>query len=183
MTLGPPSSPAPGFRVASVRGAGHAAALARLHAGAFVRPWIEAEFAALLAQTSTRAHGLLVGLELVGFAVSQLVGDEAEVLTVVVGPTMRGRGHARPLFARHLEDLATEGARVVHLEVEDGDGPALALYRRAGFREVGRRRGYYAKADEAPAEAIRMSLEDLGEALAAVSKAVAQGRDARPSTV
>jgi ribosomal-protein-alanine N-acetyltransferase len=33
--------------------------------------------------------------------------------------------------------------RAVFLEVGDDNVPALRLYRRAGFREVGRREGYY----------------------------------------
>lgn len=164
MTLAPLSRPAARCRVEGLHGAGHAASLAALHAGAFDRPWGVAEFAALLALPATRAHGLFVGPELAGLAVSQLVGDEAEVLTVAVAPDRRGQGHSGPLLARHLEALAAEGARAVHLEVEHGNAPALALYRRAGFREVGRRPGYYAKAGEAPAEAIRMTRTDAAGA-------------------
>ena len=47
--------------------------------------------------------------------------------------------------------------RAVHLEVEEGNRPALALYRRRGFREVGRRQGYYARPDGTRAAAITMS--------------------------
>jgi ribosomal protein S18 acetylase RimI-like enzyme len=35
-----------------------------------------------------------------------------------------------------------DGARQVHLEVRDGN-PAIAMYRTAGFKPVGRRRKYY----------------------------------------
>lgn len=154
------------LRVEALRGAAHAAAFATLHAGAFARPWGRGEFSALLDQPTTRAHGLFLGAEITGFAVSQLVTDEAELLTVTVASQWRGRGHAGPLLARHLEDLAVEGAQMVHLEVENGNAPALALYARAGFREVGRRPGYYARAREAPAEAIRMSVAPAGAARA-----------------
>jgi ribosomal-protein-alanine N-acetyltransferase len=47
----------------------------------------------------------------------------------------------------------------VHLEVEEGNGPAVALYRRAGFREVGRREGYYLKPDGTRASALAMALD------------------------
>jgi ribosomal-protein-alanine N-acetyltransferase len=156
-------------RIEAVRGVGQAAALAAVHAGAFARPWGEGEFTALLRKPTTRTHALLSGPDLAGFAMSQLVIDEAEVLTVAVAPRMRGRGHAGPLLARHLGDLAAEGARVVHLEVEVGNAPALALYVRAGFREVGRRPGYYAKAGDTSAEAVRMTLEFLEGLSAAAS--------------
>ncbi len=62
-------------------------------------------------------------------------------------PAERGRGIARELLARHLGRLAALGIARVFLEVDDGNRPALQLYARAGFREVGRRAGYYARAE------------------------------------
>ena len=35
------------------------------------------------------------------------------------------------------------GSRCLTLEVRDSNGPARALYAKLGFREIGRRRGYY----------------------------------------
>ena len=43
----------------------------------------------------------------------------------------------------HLRRLAGLGVRAVFLEVGEDNVPARRLYRRAGFREVGRREGYY----------------------------------------
>ena len=43
----------------------------------------------------------------------------------------------------HLRRLAGLGVRSVFLEVDEHNAPACRLYRRAGFREVGRRQGYY----------------------------------------
>jgi ribosomal-protein-alanine N-acetyltransferase len=42
--------------------------------------------------------------------------------------------------------------------VEDGNEPALALYRRLGFQSVGRRDGYYLRPDGSRAGALSMSL-------------------------
>jgi ribosomal-protein-alanine N-acetyltransferase len=47
------------------------------------------------------------------------------------------------LLDTHLRWLAGVGARTVFLEVGETNAPACRLYRRAGFREVGRRQGYY----------------------------------------
>jgi ribosomal-protein-alanine N-acetyltransferase len=86
-----------------------------------------------------------------GFVLSRRVADEAEILSVAVAAETRGRGYAGALLAHHLDLLSRHGVRTVHLEVEEGNDPALALYRRHGFEEVGRRPGYYAKPDGATA--------------------------------
>ena len=78
-----------------------------------------------------------------GFILSRLVAGEAEILSVAVAAARRGKGLARRLLDLHLRRLAGLGARTVFLEVDEGNEPARRLYRRAGFREVGRREGYY----------------------------------------
>lgn len=83
----------------------------------------------------------------------QLAADEAEILMVAVAPAEQGRGLGRRLIARHLSRLAARGVRRVFLEVDEGNEPALRLYTRAGFMQVGRRPGYYAK-DEGHAAAL-----------------------------
>ena len=40
-------------------------------------------------------------------------------------------------------NLAGVGARRLFLEVDRNNAPARALYKRAGFYEVGQRQGYY----------------------------------------
>jgi ribosomal-protein-alanine N-acetyltransferase len=134
--------------------------LAEIHETAFARPWSALDFERLLTERNVLADGLFAGPggEPAGFVLSRRVLDEAEILTVALDPTLRGRGQARPLLLRHLEALAARGVARVHLEVDEDNAPALALYRRLGFREAGRRMGYYAKADGARATAITMSL-------------------------
>ena len=138
----------------------HARHLAEIHAGAFARGWDEPEFERLIADRAVLADGLFKREvpEPAGFALSRRVLDEAEVLTVAVDPNERGRGYAKRLMAYHLDNLAGAGIRHVHLEVEDGNAPALALYRGLGFMQVGRRIGYYAKPDGGHASALTMRL-------------------------
>jgi ribosomal-protein-alanine N-acetyltransferase len=69
--------------------------------------------------------------------------DEAEVLSIAVDGRARRRGLGRRLLRRNLQRLATFGVGRVFLEVDAGNEPALALYRRMGFVEAGRREGYY----------------------------------------
>ena len=137
----------------------HAEALAEIHAGAFARPWSAVEFERMLADDHVTADGLFLPRkpEPGGFVLSRRVGDEAEILSVAIAPDLRGRNCGRPLLAGHIESLAREGVRRIHLEVEEGNVRALALYRRVGFQEVGRRGGYYLKPDGSRATALTMS--------------------------
>jgi len=85
----------------------------------------------------------VVGHSLAGFILSRIAADEAEILSVAVAASRRGKGLARQLLDLNLRRLAGLGARTVFLEVDEGNEPARRLYRRAGFREVGRREGYF----------------------------------------
>jgi ribosomal-protein-alanine N-acetyltransferase len=138
-----------------------ASRLAAIHATAFARPWSTLEFESLLGERGVIADGLFLGRQTrpAGFVLSRIVLDEVEVLTVAIGPDARGRGHARPLLSQHLDGLSRQGTRKVHLEVEEGNAPALALYRRFGFKEVGRRTGYYLKSDGTRVAALTMVLD------------------------
>jgi [ribosomal protein S18]-alanine N-acetyltransferase len=120
-----------------------ARALSALHAASFNRGWSDGEFETLLSERNVIADRAVAGRKLVGFILSRLAADEAEILSVAVAPSWRGRGLARMLLERNLRRLLGAGARAVFLEVDEGNAPARALYRRAAFREVGRRPAYY----------------------------------------
>ena len=84
-----------------------------------------------------------------GFAVVWLVHDELHVLNVAVAPEARRRGVARALLAEVEERARGQGARVAMLEVRRSNGPAIALYRAAGYREVAVRPRYYPDGEDA----------------------------------
>ena len=138
----------------SEAGARDAASLATLHAASFNRGWSDGEFERLLLDRSVIAHRATMGRKLAGFILSRLASDEAEILSVAVASARRGRGIARGLLNLHLRRLAGLGARAVFLEVEEDNTPARQLYQRAGFREVGRRPGYYRQDRDKPASAL-----------------------------
>ncbi len=131
---------APRFSEATPR---DAAAIAAVHAASFQRGWGEDEIHRLLADRTALAHRAMIGRTLAGFILSRLAAGEAEILSVAIAPTYRGRKLARALLDLHLRRLAGLGARAVFLEVDADNEPACRLYRRAGFRKVGTRKGYY----------------------------------------
>jgi ribosomal-protein-alanine N-acetyltransferase len=119
-------------------------AAAAIHATGFSRGWTQEEIDALAANPGTAALGIAWAAGLLGFVVVRAAADEAEILTIAVDPAWRGCGLAGRLLDAAIEEAATRGGRKLFLEVDAGNAPALALYRRRGFAEVGRRFGYYA---------------------------------------
>jgi ribosomal-protein-alanine N-acetyltransferase len=131
---------------------------ARLHAAGFAHPWSAQEVAALIAASSTLAAAALdpVSGRMRGFVLARLAADEAEVLTIAVDPAARRKGVGRALLEANLRQAANAGAKAMFLEVDEDNAPALALYKRFGFIQVGRRIGYYRKNGGARATAIIM---------------------------
>jgi len=120
-----------------------AAAIAALHKASFQRGWGEDEVYRLLVKANVLAHRTMSGRTMVGFILSRLATGEAEILSVAIAHARRGRGYARPLLDLHLRRLAGLGVRSLFLEVDEHNTAARALYRRAGFYDVGRRQSYY----------------------------------------
>jgi [ribosomal protein S18]-alanine N-acetyltransferase len=123
-----------------------AARLAQLHGASFHRGWGEAEFEGMLTEHNTLVHRLRIGRKIIGFAVSRMAADEAEILSIAVAASHRGRGLSRNLLLTHLGHLAGHGVRTVFLEVEENNQPARRLYERAGFAVAGHRERYYRQA-------------------------------------
>ena len=72
---------------------------------------------------------------------------ESELLTIAVRPAARRGGTGTALLAAYEREARNRGAETLFLEVAEDNAPARALYARAGWSEVGRRRAYYAGTD------------------------------------
>lgn len=120
-----------------------AKAIAALHALSFRRGWSDGEVERLLLDDNVVADRALLARAVVGFVLARWAADEAEILSIAVDKAARGRGLGRALLHRNLQRLAGLGVRTVFLEVGADNGPALALYERMGFAEVGKRERYY----------------------------------------
>ncbi len=127
--------------------------MARLHAMCFAvpRPWSKDEFGALLACSHVFAAG-----NRHGFALGRAIAGEAELLTLAIAPEHRRRGLGRHLLASFEREARRRGARSAFLEVSADNIPAIALYAAAGYREAGRRSGYYRHGNSIAIDAILM---------------------------
>ena len=81
--------------------------------------------------------------EPVGYVLTGMVGDFADLVRIGVAPTAQRRGHARALLEAAVEAAQRDGAERMLLEVSTGNAAARALYAHHGFVEIDRRPRYY----------------------------------------
>jgi len=135
-------------------------AVALIHHEDFVRPWSGGEFADLLSQNTVFGYAAReVGrgkAPPVGFVLARLVAGEGEILTVAVARTHRRQGLGWRLMDAVLRELHGQRADALFLEVDEMNVAAIALYRRLGFIQVGKRPGYYKTGDAGTSSALVM---------------------------
>ena len=83
------------------------------------------------------------GDKVLGYVGSQTVMDETDMMNVAVHPDCRGQGIATGLIVGLVGALKERGSRCLTLEVRSSNAPAIALYEKLGFHQVGCRKNYY----------------------------------------
>lgn len=102
--------------------------------------WSEQDYRRLMAAADSGVFVAAAGEVVIGFlAYRRTAPDEVEILNVAVAPQRRRSGIASKLVRRLVESC--EGS--IFLEVRSGNAAAIGLYRKMGFRQAGRRPGYY----------------------------------------
>ncbi|MGD0791703.1 MAG: ribosomal protein S18-alanine N-acetyltransferase [Terriglobales bacterium] len=81
--------------------------------------------------------------QLCGFVCAKAVAGEWEIENVVVSAGFLRRGIANELLRALIQRAESEAVSAILLEVRESNPPARGLYENHGFREVGRRPGYY----------------------------------------
>lgn len=74
--------------------------------------------------------------------------DEGQVTNIAVHPDFRRRGMGDAIVKALLRHAKSAHLASVSLEVRVSNAAAIALYKRNGFNEVGRRKGFYTKPSE-----------------------------------
>lgn len=115
-----------------------------LESSVFPHPWTRANFVDSLASgydawvLRAAADDQLAGYFLLMYAV-----DEAHLLDVAVAGARQGGGLGRFLLDRIALRAREQGMDSILLEVRPTNERALQIYRRYGYQEIGRRKGYY----------------------------------------
>jgi len=121
----------------------HVPQIAQLEKLCFSDPWSEKS---IETELSCRLSLWLVALEgdkVVGYVGSQTVIDETDMMNIAVHPDYRRRGIAEKLIDALTGALGEKGSHGLSLEVRASNGPAIALYEKLGFAQVGLRKNYY----------------------------------------
>ena len=126
---------------------------------AYPEPWTGGMFRDEMRNQHSYFFVAYLADELIGYSGYWLLVDVAHVTTVTVSNEQRGNGLGREQM-RHLIQSATEvGAKTMTLEVRESNATAINLYNGFGFKQIGRRRGYYSKSGE-DALVMELSLEN-----------------------
>ena len=110
--------------------------MANLHlkSGLMTRPWTASEYKKLLESETTRFFCVENG-----FLIGRIIGEEAEILNVIVHPNFRRLGKAKYLICKFEKQAKNAGSAKCFLEVAESNNPANKLYSNLGYVMVGRR--------------------------------------------
>ncbi len=78
-----------------------------------------------------------------GFVIFNWLADECHLLNIVIAPVSQGQGLAKALIMQMLELADSQNMSKVILEVRASNTPAMALYKKLGFEQIGLRKNYY----------------------------------------
>ena len=133
--------------------------VAALHAVCFEDVWRTDLLRRIL--ESPRAFGLCVreNGDMTAFLLFRGASDEGEVLSLGVTPSRRRNGLARALMDVAMARARDMSISAIFLEVAEDNDAARGLYGRMGFRQAGRRTGYYRRRSGPSVDALTLKID------------------------
>ncbi len=121
----------------------HVPQVAALEKICFADPWSEASIRREITNPLSVWLTAVEDEKVLGYVGSQAVLGEADMMNVGVDPDHRRKGIAEALVTALVRQLSEENNHSLALEVRLSNAPAIALYEKLGFIQVGRRPNYY----------------------------------------
>lgn len=121
----------------------HIAAIAEIEKICFSDPW---SINSIASELENPLSLWLVALDddcVVGYVGSQTVLGGADMMNLAVLPEYRKQSIGETLVRTLVERLRAKGAISLSLEVRQSNQPAICLYEKLGFTQVGIRPNYY----------------------------------------
>ena len=123
--------------------ADHVSQVAELEKICFSDPWSENSIAYELTNPLSLWLVAVEDERVAGYVGSQSVMGESDMMNVAVHPDFRRRGIAEQLVTELIALLADKGNHSLTLEVRASNAPAISLYEKLGFAQIGLRKNYY----------------------------------------
>ena len=120
----------------------HVAAVAALERLCFADPWSENSIALELKNPLALWLVAVEDGEICGYIGSQSVMGESDMMNVAVHPDHRRKGLGEKLVLALCDALSAENTSLA-LEVRASNAPAISLYEKLGFEQIGLRKNYY----------------------------------------
>lgn len=121
----------------------------------FAAPWTRGMFEETLSSPVGMGVVAEESRRIVGYLVFYFAASEIHVMNIAVRQDRRGLGLASWMMSRVMDLARRNSMETCFLEVRESNVPARGLYEKLGFRQIGRRKGYYRETGE---DAIVMEL-------------------------
>ena len=121
-------------------------------AAALAAHWPESAYSVMFTSNAPSRVILLaedVEHQLYGFIVARIVADEGELENIVTAPERLRQGIGSALLQELIRTVCAGGLHRIFLEVRESNCAARGLYEKFGFKQNGRREGYYSAPHEA----------------------------------
>ena len=126
----------------------------------FSPPWTEGQLLSEMESEYGIVFAAFEGEELCAFSVMHLAGDQSELYQIATLPEKRGKGIANMLMEKGSAWAKEQNAESIFLEVRVSNAPAIALYEKHGFENLGIRKKYYTNPVEDAMIMVRKVTED-----------------------
>ena len=122
-------------------------------------PWTVKQIQATLDTESSLLHYATIDKTVVGFIMTSVTLEMVDVFIVVVSEDYKQRSVGTKLFEALIDYCYKQNIAEIILETRVTNTPAIGLYERVGFQQVGLRKAYYSS----PIEDAIIMKKEIGE--------------------
>ncbi len=102
-----------------------------------------------LANTNSKYLVLRYDNKIVAFGGFKTIFHEADLMNIVTKKSERNKGFAGFLLYQLIDYAKDLQCKIITLEVNENNKPAICLYKKYDFKQAGLRKGYYRNGDNA----------------------------------
>ena len=114
----------------------------------FKHPWSKEQLDwELNSQPAAENYVMIAKGNMIGYLFSHIIDDDVQILNIAIDIPFQNEGYGEQLLSYFLDQFNTDSS--IHLEVRKSNFPAINLYLKFGFHEIGTRKGYYADGEDA----------------------------------